>query len=193
MNILFIDTETTGTDPKKHGIIEIAAEFHVNGKKVSEFNTKFFGRNHQVSMGALKVNKGSIQGLLKLEAEEKGVVEFVDWLLALDSREPITICGHNVHFDISFIKALLDKYAIEEWDQAVSYRHLDTCSIGRFLIESGVLRTPIGKSGANLSNVATCLGINLAGRSLHTAKDDVALTAEVYYKMLELVRGDKRL
>ena len=40
MNILFIDTETTGKNPERNSIIQIAAEYHEDGKKISDFNAK---------------------------------------------------------------------------------------------------------------------------------------------------------
>lgn len=38
MKFCFIDVETTGTDPKKHGLVQLAGKFVVDGKVVEKFN-----------------------------------------------------------------------------------------------------------------------------------------------------------
>jgi DNA polymerase III epsilon subunit-like protein len=39
MKICFVDTETTGLDAKRHGIIQIAAIMEVNGVEAERFET----------------------------------------------------------------------------------------------------------------------------------------------------------
>ena len=38
--ILWVDTETTGTDPGKNGIIQLAGVLEINGQEISSFDYK---------------------------------------------------------------------------------------------------------------------------------------------------------
>ena len=195
MNILFIDTETTGLDNQKHGIIEIALEFHVNGDKISEKCIKFYDRESIVDLSALKFNKVKYSDLVNLQDSKDAMIELIDYILKLKTDRETVVCGHNVAFDLGMIKSLLSRHNIEGWDSVVSYRVLDTCTIARFLIQAGIIEAEFGSKGAGLSNVANALGVSFKDLTLHTAADDTKLCAAVYYAMLDKVRdlGPKRL
>ena len=186
--ILFIDLETTGTDPNKHMITQIAAEYHVDGKKQDEFFVEVKALPQQgtaISLEALKVTNMTLKKVLS-EGKDEGeaLMLFVDWLLALNTNK-MYICGHNVHFDIAFIKTLFLKYRIEQWDRVVSYRMEDTCSLARTMQKAGLL--PEGT--VKLGELANMFGINPPkGERLHNAATDVRVTAKVYYKLLKLLK-----
>src|SRR5690348_16006460 len=111
MNILFLDTETTGQDENKHQLVQIAAEYHVDGKCVAKFNKRFAPlklQNTVVNLQALKYNGLGLKQLSSLGDPGLGVVEFGDFLLGLKSEKPIIVCGHNVDFDIRFINKLFE-------------------------------------------------------------------------------------
>ena len=187
--ILFIDLETTGVDHTKHMITQIAAEYHINGNKLDEFFINVKAVPDQItaiSLEALKITKQSLkQTLTEGTPEPEAIMNFVDWLLGLDT-DRMYICGHNVHFDVGFIKAVLQKYRLEQWDSIASYRIEDTCSLSRTLRKCGVL--PPGNS--SLGNLASDLKIAPSkGEHLHNAATDVKVTAKIYYKLVKLLRN----
>jgi len=184
MNILFIDTETSGLDPKKNCIVEIAAELHVNGQRKTFFTESCYDRDSEVDLGALKVNGKRLAGLNSNKSEEEALRHFCDFLAGLDVKE-IVLCGHNVHFDVDFIKTRLAKYKLSGWDGAVSYRHLDTCVLSRFIIASGLLPLELGSRGSSLSSFAKMLSIDTSDIKLHSAHGDVILCSRVYYKLVD--------
>lgn len=191
MNILFLDTETTGLTAGKHSIVEIACIHYKDGKRMSDFNRKFISNTAILDMGALRVNKHSTQSLLdigKACSEQKATFDFMDYLLTLDNKD-LHVCGHNVHFDVDHIKALLAKHGIEGWDQAVSYRQLDTCDRGRMLIEAGIITQEMGGRGAGLKTIASALGVTVDAEKLHGAMYDTELCAQVYFKMIEVLKN----
>lgn len=191
MNILFIDTETTGLVAGKHSIIELACAHYKDGKLQSTFARKFVGGEVILDMGALKVNKTNTAALLdraKQCSEQKAVFDFMDYLLTLDNKD-LHVCGHNVHFDVGHVKALLGKYSIEGWDQVVSYRQLDTCDRARMLIEAGIITQEMGGRGAGLKTIAQALNVVVDDSKLHGAEYDVELCAQVYFKMIEVLRN----
>lgn len=187
MNILFLDTETTGLDSEENAVIQIAAEYHENGTLVKSFNKKFFSQNGEkrINLGALKVNKTSLSALHSAPSETVAVEEFVDFLLSLNPKEQVFLCCENVVFDLGFIKELLKKYSIEGLDAIISYRVLDTATISLFLKEAGVLK--VEKLG--LTNVAKALNLEEPSKvGFHDASYDTKIMAKVYYRLLELTK-----
>lgn len=191
MNILFIDTETTGLEAGKHSIIEIACAHYKDGVLKSTFQRKFISNSPILDMGALRVNKQNTASLLEIGkqcSEQKAAFDFMDYLLTLDNKD-LHVCGHNVHFDVGHVKHLLTKFGIEGWESSVSYRQLDTCDRARMLIESGIITQEMGGRGAGLKTVAQALGVTVDETKLHGAMYDVELCAAVYYKMIEVLRN----
>lgn len=183
MNILFLDVETTGTNPNKHSMIEVAARLDIDGKTIDKFTKKFFNAtNTTIDLGALKVNNTKLNDLVKFPAEIAEIANFVDWLLGLQSQVqgPIVVCGQNVQFDVNFIKATLAKYNVEGVEQIIGYKHIDTYSIALALKEAGILKT----DKTNLSAIAKALGVDVSQYKLHTAEGDVDLVAAVYYAII---------
>ena len=186
--ILFVDLECTGLDSSKHMITQIAAEYHINGKKYDEFYVEIKATPQPgtaISLEALKVTRQTLQQTLKEGKEEaEAIILFVDWLLDLDTKR-MYICGHNVHFDIGFLKSVLKKYNLEGWDKIVSHRMEDTCSLARTMQKAGL----IPQGTVSLGVLANDLGISPPkGEHLHNAATDVKVTARVYYKLLKLLQ-----
>lgn len=184
MDILFIDLETTGLDPKENSIIQIAARAYKDGKEVNRFSRYCFDRTAKINMNAMKINKTKIADLVLKSHESEVLKDFADFLISLDLKDK-TIAGHNVGFDISFMKERLSKYSIDGWDDVTGYRIQDTSVIGKFLMEAGIIDGSLGKSGTGLKNIAKVLGLEVNESRLHNADTDVDLTAQVYYGMLD--------
>ena len=195
MNILFFDVETTGQDETKHTVTELAFRLDSDGKTVDKFSIKLFNPKCVTNLQALAYNGQRLQNLLSSEfkPEDKATVEACDWLLTALSKVKGTVhwCGHHVAFDIRFFKALLRRYDIEGLDQAIgSWGALDTFCLGFSAQQSGLIATE--KDKLNLPVIATALGIDVTKFSLHKAEDDVALTAEVYYKLVERFKSVRK-
>lgn len=184
MNILFIDVETTGTDPSKHNMIEFAGRLDSDGKTVTRFHTKFFNpQNATIDLGALRVNKTSLSSLLALKPEIQEAAHLVDWLLELPTKVqgPIVVCGQNVQFDMGFIKALLGRYGVVGIESIVGYKYVDTFSLAVALKEAGILKA----DKTNLAAIGQAVGIDTSKYDLHTAEGDTNLVADVYYALIK--------
>ena len=96
MNVLFIDTETTGRDPQRQGILQIAAEYHEDGNKVSSFNVKFCPSTEEthVDLYALKYNGFGFSAIESLGDERIAMGKFLDYILSLPKKD-VFLCGHN--------------------------------------------------------------------------------------------------
>lgn len=87
------------------------------------------------------------------------------------------IAGHNVHFDISFIRRLFDPTTLR---MVFSHRVLDTLQVLAYLGHAG--RIPDGI--AKLDQAIAHFGIEVPPGQRHTALADALATAELYTKLL---------
>jgi len=99
--MILLDIETTGTDPRRHSIVEVGAiDFDCPGNYFNERCQIWTGA--EIDFKALKIN-----GLTPDEIQDKSTLtqkelisKFMSWI---DRIEDKTIAGQNVDFDISFI------------------------------------------------------------------------------------------
>ena len=132
---LYLDLETTLLD-HSGSIVEIAAEYYVDGKLETSFNAKGFDENAKISLDALKVNHHTMTSLRSLKTEKELIFYFVDWLVTLKGNPELA--GINVHFDYHFLKARAQRYNID-LGSVLPYRLHDMLVISRFLITLGIL------------------------------------------------------
>ena len=159
--LVALDLETTGLDPDRDAIIEIGA-------------VKFKGGRVEAEFGQL-VNPGR-----KLTPFITKLTGISDAMLANQPRLPMVlpkleafvgdavIIGHNVGFDLSFLRA---KGAVRHNLAA------DTYALASVLLPS------VGRY--NLGALARSLGITIPGNQAHRALDDCRVTMHVYLALLE--------
>lgn len=186
MNLLIIDLETSGLDAETNGIISIAAKLYDSDRKLlTSYNANCNPEGSEIDLGALKVNRFSIANIESFRSEKDIIKTFCDWLLGLKVQGELVLGGHNPHFDLGFIKSKLRKHGISGFDQAVSYRVIDTATIGRFLVLTGL----ISNVKVSLKELAITLGIEYDASKHHSAEYDVDLTAKLLFAMIDLVKG----
>lgn len=195
-NILFIDLETTGTKVGRHSILQIAAEYHVGGEKVLDFNQYVQPQSKLVSLGAVRCNKIPVNSYSTFKEPDTIANNFVDFLLKaveLNDGKPLTVCAHNGRFDLNFLETFLLKYNYENLDQIISFRVLDTATIAQFMINAGVL-TGVKASLLPLAEYFNCSNLEREDTNLdnisfnfHNAIYDVKVMAKIYYGLQDLV------
>lgn len=164
--IIFLDTETTGTDVSADEIIEVYAtvlnaDFTPTGRELH----LFISPDRDIDPFATKVHghtNESLAGKPKFADVAGQIAKF----LAGEPGESVILAGHNVRvFDIPLLRRQLNAAGHEEQTQP---RILDT------LIASRPLFTK-----RSLDAVCDRLGIDRSSRTLHGAKLDVELNIEV--------------
>lgn len=181
---LAFDAETGGTDTDKTLLTLYLACLDLDFNVLAELELAIKPDNgvYQLAAEAMDINKIDIVAhdkIAKTESEAaKELYNFINVHSNKGSKKLIPI-GHNVSFDIDFIVSKL--LAKKTWDQFVSYRKLDTATIGQFLIEAGLLPASIT---ASLGSLAKYYGISF---NAHMAKDDTLATVEVLRNMMNLV------
>jgi len=161
--LCFVDVETTGLDAYKHAIIEIAV-IREDGKSFAARVQPSENDLRNADPVALEINKYT-------EKEWAGSISpRVAAKQAADIMQGCVIVGHNVHFDISFLKELFEAQGVQCWfvprlvdTQVLSFEHL------HFL------------RSHSLDNLRVFFGWSLDGA--HSALIDVLDTQKLFYKL----------
>lgn len=190
MKILWVDLETTGTDPKLNGIIQAAFIVEVDGQ-VKEERVFFMNPSKsEINPAALAVNRVTEdiireypdETIVKVEIENM-LEKYVD---RYDSDDKFIAAGYNVGFDLDFLRALWARVGDVYFMSWVDAVRIDIMHVQGFLEWSG-------KTTKTKSRKLLGLGdhYNAVNSNTHDAGDDIRLTREIGLKMIELTGGNK--
>lgn len=138
---------------------------------------------YHVNAQGLEINRINIvehDRIAKPLSEVK--TRFKNYICGWSLNQKLTPIGHNVRFDVKFVKTHL----LEDWDRYFDRRHIDTASVGKFLALSGIV--PKLKT-YSLSEMAQALMIEVNEDSRHEAKFDADLTLNVLRNMTQIIKG----
>ena len=157
--MIVLDTETGGLDPAVQSILSLAASPF--GTVGGHFHVFIKEPEIVANQSALNINKIDLDWLRAHGVEPAPAVLALETYLTglfgpINPKNRIVLIGHNVGFDVGFLKRLYRMAGQEKrYDAIYSYRTLDTAAIARFLILAGVL--PLTEaSGAALGKFFKC-------------------------------------
>jgi DNA polymerase-3 subunit epsilon len=162
------DVETTGSSAKEGAITEIGALKVVRGRVVDEFATLV---NPRRPIQPFVVRLTGITDRMVADAPNAADV----MPLFEEFAEGCILVGHNVHFDCSFVSAAREASGLVPLPNPV----LDTLKLARSLVP--------GLKHYRLSSLVSHFGVRAAPN--HRALADAAATAEVFLKLLKLLRS----
>ena len=184
---LVIDTETGGLDPQEHSLLSIAGVIWVPGeepRKSFDFLVKeplITVQPEALVVNGLDLSVLSEQGLTPKEgiAKIKGALfdEFGD--RGVNGLVPLA--GHNVGFDIAFLKRMYRLAGNDDYAGDFSHRSLDTSSILTFLMCGKHL--PFDKPKSDF--LFEFCGVQPKTELRHTALGDAWATAEALNVLIE--------
>lgn len=143
MNLIWLDLETTGLDPRVHRIIEVAAFIATLDKP---FDVKPL--YHAVTNCHPVAKKAADQTVLEMHAKNglweealvsKTLIQFADQALAAkipdvtDPKEKPVLAGASIHFDHDFLKVQMALTAAK-----LSHRHYDVSAVKLFARSLGM-------------------------------------------------------
>jgi DNA polymerase III epsilon subunit-like protein len=119
---------------------------------------------------------------------EKAVDLFAEWKKKLNlpttaygTPKKIMLLGHNIGFDIAFMKKWLTSDVYEEH---FDFHYRDTMIIANFLNDAaGLKNEPVPYSKVKLQWLANKLGVEYDDRVAHDALVDCVITSKVYKKL----------
>ncbi len=167
MRKLVLDTETSGLDPEKDRIIELACVEMVNDSPTGEKYHRYYNPgNIIISNEAEQIHGLNNKFLEKFPTFEESVQEFLDFIK--DSKFVI----HNASFDLSMINASLERIGKEAIN---SKRALCTLEMSKKMFPG---------SKNNLNALCRRFNISLENREKHGALTDCYLLIDVYIELL---------
>lgn len=175
---LAFDTETTGLNYNKNNLL--TACFIILDENLIEIDRLNINVNHSeytISIKAMEINKIDLikhhYNAHDMVSARKLLLNFLEKYMCMFI--PI---GHNVTFDINFIKGsgLLTE---NEYQKFISYNSIDTISIAQYLKMSGYLPK---KQSISLINLCKYYGIDSKSGEYHTAEYDIEMTLHLLRK-----------
>jgi oligoribonuclease (3'-5' exoribonuclease) len=178
---LAFDTETTGLDYVNSNLL--TAYFIILDDSLNIIDTldlKLQYPVYNITIKALTINKiNIIEHDSNSITIEEAKIKFLKFLNKNKGKYRYTPIGHNINFDINFIKnsGIITEY---DYSNLISCNVIDTITIGQFLKFTDHINNNQSLSLVNLCKMAN---INVEGNS-HEAKTDILMTIELlkYYK-----------
>jgi len=194
--ILVFDCETGGLDPQNHTCLSMA--FVVADLKTGKISDRLYielkeppGPNgestYHVTGKALSINNIDLKKHYeKALVPEDAVGKINDFVKKNFKKERPVLAGHNVPFDIGFLKYLYTKVGAN-YESFFHYHYQDTLPILRFLVALGIVP---GKA-CTLGGARLHFGIkSKKGSKAHHALTDCEDTAVLFSKLVECLTHD---
>ncbi len=181
--VLYIDVETTGTDPSRHAIIQIAAILEISGIAVEEIDLKCSPHEGaEIDDNALLVTGTTRNELAQRISSLEAFHLFREFLARhvepYDRNDKCYPAGYNVHFDLDFIQKWFrlhgDRYGLGSY---VNWRRLDPLPVLFMKDFTGNLNLPDYK----LETVCRHYGIAIEA---HDALSDVRAARSLLIQLL---------
>jgi DNA polymerase-3 subunit epsilon len=173
--IAFVDLETTGLDPSRHDIVEVAA-IRVDARSLEVL------AEHDTLVAPQRLDDAQLEALAVCgfsKAAWTNAVPLRDALLAIAPLvEGALVAGHNVGFDWAFLEAGFRRAGLTL--PQVDYHRLDTASLAWPLVASGELPS------LSLDGLATLFGLERPRP--HRALADARCALEVARRLAERMR-----
>ena len=139
---VFIDTETTGLDPKKHGIIAMSyiiedKECKILEKDLITLNT--FEYRTKYSPKALEVNGYTVEQIQSFQSPKKALDIFDKALCKHSKGERYIIVAYNAKFDKDMLEALYEHVYPGRYWKILSHKVIDTMQTVMFFSDTGLL------------------------------------------------------
>jgi DNA polymerase III subunit epsilon len=185
--LLWIDIESSGLIPEKHGIIQIAGIIEIQGKVKEKFMLLNNCSNKEISDDALKINGYTRQQIATFPAPKETYGKLIEifgkYVDKYDKLDKFIAAGQQVDFDINFLLQFFkdsgDNYFFS-WVE--SRARLDTKYILTFLQDRG--KIPMLENSKNIT-ISKYFGRDVIGA--HDAMVDIELTLANYKSMCALI------
>jgi len=179
VKLLWIDTETSGLDAYKNGLLSLAALYEDEGTENAD-RFEFECRPHPndaINSYALKVNGYTKKQIALFPCSYEVLSTFEAFMRKyIDPYNPddkFTMCGYNTAFDLRFVNAWFLKHGN---DYFYSYFHKEIIDVlpmaRRYFKTNGI---PV--ENYKLTTVAKYFDID---GKFHTAIDDILATFQIY-------------
>jgi len=159
MQLIWIDLETTGLDPRNDCPLEIGMMISQNGQLLEpEYSQVITPRWDLEGMSDFVLNMHMNSGLLK-DVENYGASigltesEAIGWLDRMAFAGPYTMAGSSVHFDRAFLQVHMPRLA-----KLFSHRLFDVSAIKLFCQSLGMPELPKANAHRAIDDIKESFG-----------------------------------
>ena len=182
---LFCDTETSGIDPSKHGVIQISGLIDIDGEVQETFDIKVQPfKNQLISKESMKINGVTVEDLqnhlLPQEGYDSLIKIFSKYVSKFDKTDKFFLVGYNSNFDDTFLRKFFSNCGDEYYGSWIWWPSIDVATFAAEFLKEERSKFPNFK----LSTVAKALGIVVDETKLHEALYDSILTRSIYRKTI---------
>lgn len=170
---IYLDTETTGLSNTRHQILTLALILEEQNHTAHKETIRIKTQNHkEINPEALKVNKIDIDEHNKKSISASKACKKINKIIRNKDFEDAVIIGHNVSFDIRFIKSLFQEQNISP---LMNFENIqDTLILSKQVKETP---TDFYNRGYDLESLSEHYGFTT---EFHDAMNDTEATRHLY-------------
>lgn len=185
MKMIFVDTETTGLDPKLNDIVQLAYIIEIDGEEKERGELYMQPVDYTtISPEALKVNGLTIEKLKTFPSSKEQHGKFVKILSKYVNRynkyDKFMMVGYNGYFDKEFMNQWFLKNGDKYFGSLIDYHILDAMALINILRYKKI----INLENSKLETASKHFGIKM---DAHDAMSDINATRELFYKLMNFI------
>jgi len=175
---VIIDIETSGFNPKKNALLEIAAVIvELNSNNDLQITERYSThvvpfKNSELDAAALKFNGIDPHHPFRMAIDEKDALDMlfkpIRHAIKRNNCTRAILVGHNPAFDISFLNAAIQRTQIKR-SPFHPFSTFDTATLGGLAYQQTVL-----------AKIAQAAGLEWDNEKAHSALYDAEMTAELF-------------
>ena len=184
MKLLWLDTETTGLNKERCDIVQIAGIVVIDGKEQERFNLYAQPINWEnIEPVAFEHNGLSIDILKTFPLPQEMYTNLIailnKYIDPYDHDDKFYLAGHNVQFDLEFLKNFFTKMGNKYFGAYFYYHTVDLLALVTILHTAGLFNLSTFKLG----DIAKYLDLEVQGE-LHHAEADIDLTRKCFCRLI---------
>lgn len=188
----WFDSETTGLDPVKNDIIQIAGVIEIDGEIIEEYEFKCRPHDPEsYSQKALDVHGFTIEEMKEwpepLDVYSKLQFMMGQYVDKYNPKDKYIPAGHNVGFDIDMFMQFSKKCGDKYLGSFIQRKALDTLVFATICRSEGLLKDV---ENDKLATLAKHFGIEIKA---HDALSDIQANVQVYYELKKLIGNQAKI
>lgn len=180
MKLLFVDTETTGTNPEVHGLLQFSGQIQIGTvRKDFQYRVRAF-EDDKIELEALRINGlEPHKGKAPKEAHAEFVQLLSQYVDRYDKRDKFYFVAYNAQFDNAFLRRFFEKCGDKYFGSWFWFPYIDVMTVA---LTKLMHRRP-GMENFKLASVCRALGVDFDMERAHGAEYDIAKTVELCEKL----------
>lgn len=191
MKYCFVDCETTGLNPRKHGIWQLAGAI-MNSKleEIERFNLQMMPVGVDIDERALTAGGITMYALENMGSDRECYDRFVKMLDGhvdkFNKFDKLVFAGYNARFDMDFVRAFFERFGNKYFGSYFWFPPIDVMNLAMVCLLDKRSVMPDFKLGTVAAELEAATG----EEKFHDASVDIEVTVELYKKCLERMKGD---